>query len=211
LRSQHSQIAELAGLTAQERLNTEKGLAKAIQAEERKMFNTKIQFMQHSISATSDMLADLQTVYKNVGKESRELAILAKAVVIAEATMNSYLAFTKALASFPPPMNYIAAGITLAAGLAKVAAIATTPIPTAQTGGSFTVPDTPQGRNDRTGVMVSPGETVNVAPRGEEMSKEIHVNVYMNEEVVFKTVQKGINIGQIDVNDKNVGRGVFPR
>lgn len=211
LQSQQAQILQMSGLTAQERLNTEKALAKAIQNEEKKMFETKVLFMQQSISTTGQMLQDLQTVFKNAGKESRELAILMRAVAIGEATINSYLAFTKALAAFPPPMNYIAAGITLAAGLAKVAAISTTPLPTAQTGGTFTVPDTPTGRNDRTGVMASPGETITVEPRGEEVNRTTSINIMLDGNVLYKVIQTGLDTGNIDVNNKNIGRGVFAR
>ena len=51
---------------------------------------------------------------------------LNKGLAIADATINSYAGFTKALAAYPPPFNFIAAGAVLAAGLAKVAAIAST-------------------------------------------------------------------------------------
>ncbi|KRP85835.1 hypothetical protein AOQ72_04115 [Bradyrhizobium yuanmingense] len=51
------------------------------------------------------------------------MAATAKAFGIIEATINTYTAFTKALAAAPPPFNYALAAGTLAAGLAKVAAI----------------------------------------------------------------------------------------
>ena len=46
-----------------------------------------------------------------------------KALNIAEAIMNTYTGATKALASFPPPFNFIAAAAVVAAGLANVATI----------------------------------------------------------------------------------------
>jgi hypothetical protein len=46
-----------------------------------------------------------------------------KAVAIAVALINTYEAFTKALAAYPPPFNYVAAAAALAAGLAQVANI----------------------------------------------------------------------------------------
>jgi hypothetical protein len=46
-----------------------------------------------------------------------------KAVAIAVALINTYEAVTKALASFPPPFNYVAAAAALAAGLVQVANI----------------------------------------------------------------------------------------
>jgi hypothetical protein len=46
-----------------------------------------------------------------------------KAVAIAVALVNTYEAFTKALAAYPPPFNYVAAAAALAAGMAQVANI----------------------------------------------------------------------------------------
>ena len=52
-----------------------------------------------------------------------ENTIAYKAFASAEAVINALLASTKALASAPPPINFIAAGAALAAGLAAVAKI----------------------------------------------------------------------------------------
>ena len=109
------------------------------------------------------MLQDLQTVFKNAGNESYALAVAMKAVAAAEALINSYLAYMRSLAEFPPPMSYIAAAVSLAAGLARQAAILSTPIPKSQTGlTEYTVPDTRTNRHDNAAVMASPGERVTV-------------------------------------------------
>lgn len=47
-----------------------------------------------------------------------------KAAAIAEATINTYLGATKALATLPPPASYIAMAATIASGLVSVARIA---------------------------------------------------------------------------------------
>lgn len=52
-----------------------------------------------------------------------EETIAGKAAAIAQATINTYLGATKALATLPPPMSWIAAGTTIASGLASVAKI----------------------------------------------------------------------------------------
>lgn len=52
-----------------------------------------------------------------------EETLIGKAAAIAQATMNTYLGATKALASLPPPASFIAAGTTIATGLASVAKI----------------------------------------------------------------------------------------
>jgi hypothetical protein len=49
-----------------------------------------------------------------------------KAFSIAQAIINTYEGFTKALAAYPPPWNYAAAAATLAAGLAQVQKIKST-------------------------------------------------------------------------------------
>ena len=53
----------------------------------------------------------------------KENTVLAKALSIAEATINTYLGATKALATLPPPFGAIQAGITIATGLGQVAKI----------------------------------------------------------------------------------------
>lgn len=208
LKSQQEIIKGMRNLDDQERLNASKAIANQIKAEEQLLLNSRVAFLQMSIGTTSEMLNDLQTVMRNSGKESRKLAIAMKGLAMAEAAINSYLAFTKALASFPPPLNFIAAGITLAAGLAKQAAIASTPIPSAQTGIDYTVPDTRTNKNDRAAVMASPGERVQITPRGES-GGDRSVNIQIDSDVIFRVVQKGIDSGRIMLSSRNIGPGVF--
>ena len=58
-----------------------------------------------------------------LAKEGSELQ---KALAVAQAIMNTYLAANVALASAPPPWNFIAMGLTIAAGLKNVHAILST-------------------------------------------------------------------------------------
>jgi len=195
----------------EQRLAAESGLRRAIQNEEKKLVESRLEFGKQVTGAAGEMLRDLQTTFKNAGKESRALAYAMKAVAMAEAAINSYLAFTKALAAFPPPYNFIAAGITLAAGLAKQAAIASTPIPSAQTGiQDYRVPDVRSARNDRAAVMASPGESVTVTPRGEDVGGRTEINIKIEEDAIFRVVTKGIKTGRIDISNRNLGSGVFP-
>lgn len=55
-----------------------------------------------------------------------ENTAVAKALGLAEATINTYIGANKALATLPPPYSYIQAGITIATGLKNVAKIAST-------------------------------------------------------------------------------------
>lgn len=54
----------------------------------------------------------------------KENTVVAKTLSIAEATINTYLGATKALATLPPPFGAIQAGITIATGLGQVSKIA---------------------------------------------------------------------------------------
>jgi len=70
-----------------------------------------------------------------------------KAAAIAQATINTFLGVTQALASFPPPVSFILAAAQLAAGLAAVQKIVSTPLP------QVTISPTPFGRG---GVLYGP-------------------------------------------------------
>lgn len=72
-----------------------------------------------------------------MGKSSEKMFNIGKALGIVEATINTYVAFTKALASAAPPFNYIAAAGVLAAGIAKVIAIKSQQPPKMATGGAI--------------------------------------------------------------------------
>jgi hypothetical protein len=63
------------------------------------------------------------TVFEALGKENKKAFEIAKAFNIAQAIMNTYMGATKALATYPPPFNFIAAAAVVASGLAQVAQI----------------------------------------------------------------------------------------
>lgn len=69
-------------------------------------------------------LALTQNVLGQIAGLLKENTVLAKTLSIAEATINTYLGATKALATLPPPYGAIQAGITIATGLGQVAKIA---------------------------------------------------------------------------------------
>ncbi|MEN6384488.1 MAG: tape measure protein [Phycisphaerales bacterium] len=210
LQEQFDVINEMNWANNDQKLAAEEGLRKSIDKEQKKMTDTRVKFGQSVLSNTSSMLQDLQTVFKNAGQESYALAVAMKAVAAAEALINSYLAYTRALAEFPPPMSYIAAAVALAAGLARQAAILSTPIPKSQTGlQEYTVPDTRTNRHDNAAVMASPGERVTVEPRGVEMDRTTYINIQIEEEPLFRIIQRGIDTGRLVINNRNIGSGVF--
>ena len=70
---------------------------------------------------------------------------------IAQATVDTLVAFNKALATYPAPLSFIIGGLAVASGLANVAKIASTPLPMAQ--GGFTGRGT--GQPDSTGQIAT--------------------------------------------------------
>jgi len=76
-------------------------------------------------------------VQQRFKKSRRQAFLITKASNIADATMNVAQAYTKALATMPPPGNIPLAAFIAALGTAQVAAIAAQPAPRFATGGSF--------------------------------------------------------------------------
>ena len=209
LQQQYEDLAKLQGLSADQRLATEQGLAAAIKKEQENQIKMYMDFTKETISTTKSMFDDLATTMENAGKSGRKFAMISRALAIADAGINAHLAASKSLAAYPWPLNLVAAGISYAAGAARIAAISSTKIPSAQTGGEFTIPDTPATRNDGARIAVQGGEKVNVTPRGEDSGRTTEVNISIGEFQLFKIIQKGIDTGKINVSDRNIGSGVF--
>ena len=210
LRRQSETIKSIDFKTNEQRLNAEKGLQEAIKKEQIRAMESKLIFAGDSLSLVGGMMSDVQKIMKNAGKESYAVAVVMKGIAMAEAGINSALAFTKALASIPYPLNFVAAGLTFAAGIAKQVAIATTSIPSAETGlSNYTVPDSRTNKFDGAAVMAQGGETVDISPRGQGNKKDLTVNIQIADQTIYKVVQTGIDTGQINVTDKNIGNGVF--
>ena len=149
-----------------------------------------------ALSQFSDGFGDLLDA---LGIENRAFAIASRAIAMAEAKINTFLAFTRALSSGPPPWNIIAASGVFAAGVAKQVRMASTPIPSAETGGRFIVPNMPPvNRVDSALMRVNPGEEVNVTPRGSNSDMgNAHYTFVINDQVIFDIVTRGIRSGDI--------------
>lgn len=113
---------------------------------------------------SANLAGSFVAVTKAFGKNNKEMAVAGKAFGIVQAVINTYIAYTKALASLPPPLNFVAAGAALASGLAAVATIAATPIP-AKHGADFIVPGGIGGGDSVPfNAMVEPGERIQITP-----------------------------------------------
>lgn len=103
--------------------------------------------------------ADLANAFS---KSNKEMAIAGKAFGIVQASINTYVAFTKALSSAPPPFNYVLAAGVLAAGLAQVAKISSQSTSGMMTGGAMTVRGSGGPDSVPVQFMASPGEQIDV-------------------------------------------------
>jgi len=108
---------------------------------------------------TKHVLSEMSKEMSGVAQHSKKMFALQKAMQIGQAIMNTYTGATKALASYPPPINAIMAGVTVASGLAQVAQIRSQSFE----GGGFTGKGARAGGLDGKGgfmAMVHPNETV---------------------------------------------------
>jgi hypothetical protein len=88
------------------------------------MVADRIEFEKKSeFEKTQFAVQQLGTVFDALGAQNKKAFEAAKAFNIANAIMNTYMGATKALATYPPPFNFIAAAAVVAAGLAQVASI----------------------------------------------------------------------------------------
>lgn len=102
----------------------------SIQAEQQRLGKTAEQAktfadfeMKTSAEKASFAIQAGSQVFSALGQQNKKAFDAAKAFNIANAVMNTYMAVTKALASYPFPFSLIAAGGALAFGLAQVAQI----------------------------------------------------------------------------------------
>ena len=102
----------------------------AIQAEQQRLGKTAEQaktyaeFMMKTDAQKAQFgIQQGAELFSALGAQNKKAFEAAKAFNIANAIMNTYLAATKALASYPPPFNFIAAAAAIGLGLAQVAQI----------------------------------------------------------------------------------------
>lgn len=113
------QTADLKRAREVELANAEKtGADKALinKKYDNAILQSKTALKNTELTLTADTLGKIRGLLK-------ENTVFAKTLAIAEATINTYLGATKALATLPPPYGAIQAGVTIATGLAQVAKI----------------------------------------------------------------------------------------
>jgi hypothetical protein len=141
-----------------------KSLIEELIDKERWANATELQLFEARMSALSNFFGGFSQLLEVAGEKNRSAAIAGKVLASAEAGINTALAATKALSAAPPPFNYALMLGTIAAGLAQQIKIANTPIPSAETGGRFIVPNS--SHVDDKLYKFNGGEEINVTPRG---------------------------------------------
>ena len=104
----------------------DKAVLQAIGAQERQraIVRERIEFEKKSeLQKTQFVIENLGNVFNALGAQNKKAFEAAKAFNIANAIMNTYMAATKALATYPWPFGVVAAAAAVAAGLAQVAQI----------------------------------------------------------------------------------------
>lgn len=94
------------------------------QERQRAIVQERINFEKKSeLEKTQFAIQQGATIFNALGAQNKRAFEAAKAFNIANAVMNTYMAATKALATYPWPFGMIAAAAAVAAGLAQVAQI----------------------------------------------------------------------------------------
>lgn len=125
---------------------------------------------------TSFLMGELDTQLGGIAKHNKKLFAMQKAVQVAQAIMNTYTGATKAIASYPPPINFAMAALTVANGMAQVAQIKAQSFE----GGGFTGFGARAGGLDNKGgrlAMVHPNESVIDHTKGQGQGVTIINNV----------------------------------
>lgn len=128
-----------------------------------------VKYNEQRLQASSDFFGALAGITKN---GSGVVGAISKAAAIAQATIDGYVAAQKALASAPPPFNYIAAAAVGLKTGANVAAIMSTNVGSYATGGQFMV----QGKSgidaNNINMNVTKGERVTIETPAQQRAND---------------------------------------
>jgi hypothetical protein len=196
LEEQQKMLMESNIINGEEKIALTKAINDKIYEEEEKLKKAKLKLMSEQLTAVNTFFKGIGDMAALASQKSIGLAVLEKAMAVAQAGINSALAFTKALAEVPYPYNFVAAAGVLATGLAQQIKIISTPLPSAETGGRFIVPDG-VGSDSRL-MRVNQGEEVDITPRGMTgFNEQQHITVQIDRDVIFDVVNDGIRSGDI--------------
>jgi hypothetical protein len=119
--------AEQLAIIEQAKANEIDAIQKKQSDKEKELSKNKNEMVLKGIKDSLQMISDLNTLFAGKSKKQQEKAFkVQKAVNIANAVVDTYKAANAALASSPPPFNFIAMGAAITAGLINVKKITDT-------------------------------------------------------------------------------------
>ena len=151
---------------AENRAAIEKAANEAIAEEHKKLAEYERTLLAQRQNAYRQFFSGIGGLLEAAGKENRAAVILSRGLAIAEAAINTAVGITRAWRELPYFLALPATIGIAAQGAAQSIAIASAPIPSAETGRHFIVPDVSPRRVDGVSMPVNPGEEVNITPRG---------------------------------------------
>jgi hypothetical protein len=132
-----------------------------------------VKYNEAKLQASSDFFGALADVTK---KGTGVVGAISKAAAVAEATIQGYLAVQKALASMPPPFNYVAAAAVAIKTGANVAGILSTNAGSFATGGQFMVEGKSGVDANNINMNVTRGERVTVETPAQQRAADSQGN-----------------------------------
>jgi hypothetical protein len=196
LEEQKRLLLDMDTVNGEEKVALEKSFNSMILEEDKKLKDAQQKLMNEKLKATETFFSGISELASLGAKQNIDLLIIDKAAASAQAAINSYLAFTSALASVPYPYNFVAASGVLASGLAQQIKIMSTAIPSAETGGRFIVPHS--AGSDSTYMRVNSDEEVDITPRGMSGSNRAqNIIVQIDRQTIFDVMNDGIRSGDV--------------
>jgi hypothetical protein len=155
---------------------------------------------EQRLGAASDFFGALADVTKG---GNGAIGAINKAAAIAQATIDGFVATQKALASAPPPWNFVAAAaVALKTGM-MVAKIASTNVGSYQNGGAFIVDGRAGVDRNNINMNVSRGERVTIETPAQQRASDKNgggTNVSVNPKIVNLFDEKSF-VGAMDSED----------
>jgi hypothetical protein len=196
LEEQKQIMLEMATEEGSEKVALEQTFNNMILEEDRKLKNAQQKIMNEKLKASGTFFQGIEDLAGLASEKSIGLLVLEKAAASAQALINSYLAFTNALAEVPYPFNYAAAAGVLASGIAQQVKIISTAIPSAETGGRFIVPHSVG--SDSSLMRVNSDEEVEITPRGMTgYNNTQNIVVQIEKQTIFDVINEGIRSGDV--------------
>jgi len=157
---------------------------------------------------TKHVIDEANARFGALGRTSKKMFQVQKAMQIAQAVMNTYTSATATMAQYPFPINVALAALTVAAGMAQVANIRSQSFE----GGGFTGYGARAGGVDGKGgfpAILHPNETVIDHTRGQSAGANVNFNIQANDTEGFDNLlmnRRGVIISMINDALEDQGR-----